>query len=76
MKSGIYLSYTIPMSKRGLTEEQIPVLATVHHGGPWGTVPELFFEEETYSASTAVACLPSTTHVSRDIDNERTMVLA
>jgi site-specific DNA recombinase len=40
------LSYTIPMLPRGVTEEKLPVLSIVHHGGPWLTVPELFFDKK------------------------------
>ena len=31
------LTYTIPMLPRGVTEEKLPVLPIVHHGGPFWT---------------------------------------
>ncbi len=33
--SEVCLTYTIPLSKGGLTREQIPVLSTVHYGGQY-----------------------------------------
>jgi site-specific DNA recombinase len=40
------LTYTIPMLPKGMSEEKLPVLPIVHHGGPWATVPELFFDKK------------------------------
>ena len=33
----VLLTYTIPMLPRGVTEEKLPVLSIVHHGGEGGT---------------------------------------
>jgi hypothetical protein len=42
----VLLNYTIPLSVKGITEETVAVLPIVHYGGPWLTVPELFFEKK------------------------------
>ena len=33
----VLLTYTIPMLLRGVTEEKLPVLSIVHHGGQYWT---------------------------------------
>ena len=40
------LTYNIPLSVRGLSQETLAVPPIVHDGGPWGTVPELLFEKK------------------------------
>jgi len=42
----VLLTYTIPLPPRGISEERLGVLCSVHYGGPWGTVPELLFEKK------------------------------
>ena len=42
----VLLTYTLPLSPEGISEERIGVLSTVQHGGPWLTVPELLFEKK------------------------------
>jgi len=42
----VSLTYTIPLTTAGISEETVGVLSTVQNGGPWLTVPELFFEKK------------------------------
>jgi len=42
----VLLTYTVPLSPRGVAEERVGVLPTVQYGGPWLTVPELLFEKK------------------------------
>jgi len=44
--SEVLLTYSIPMSVKGLSQETLAVPPIVHYGGPWGTVPELLFEKK------------------------------
>jgi len=37
--------YCLPLPPEGISEETAGVLYSVHHGGPFGTVPELLFEK-------------------------------
>ncbi len=44
------LTYTIPMFPRGVTEEKLPVLSIVHHGGAEGTrTPDFLLAKEALS---------------------------
>jgi len=36
----------MPLSPRGVLEEKVRILSTIHYGGPFGTVPELLFEKK------------------------------
>jgi len=42
----VLLMYTIPMPPQGISREVIGVPLIVHYGGPWLTVPELFFTKK------------------------------
>jgi len=43
-----YASYTVPLSAGGLFQETHLVPAFVHDGGPYWTVPELFFDKKRH----------------------------
>ena len=40
------MTYTIPMPPKQLSQETLVVPPIVHYGGPFGTVPELWFEKK------------------------------
>jgi len=44
--SEVLLTYNIPLSAGSSSQETLVVPPIVHYGGPFGTVPELFFQKK------------------------------
>jgi hypothetical protein len=40
------MTYSLPIPPDNVTLNTEPVPRIIHHGGPWGTVPELLFEKK------------------------------